>query len=387
MKVTVLGAGLIGNAIVEDLARDEKFHVMAVDVDPVALARLGGSLPVETVVADLNEINPGKLVSDSELVVCAVPGAMGFKTIRAVIEAGVNLVDISFFPEDPFELDELAQANGVTVLVDCGVAPGLCNILAGHACGYLSEVETYSCYVGGLPVIRRRPFEYGAVFSPADVLEEYTRPVRMIVAGQEVVRPALSELEQVEFPGIGTLEAFNTDGLRTLRHTITAANMKEKTLRYPGHAAFIECLRTAGFLDRECIEVNGKQISPLAVSTRILTENWKMLPGEEDLTVMQVQVTGLSEDGTRRVAYSYDLLDRYDPITQTSSMARTTGYTCTAMVRLLATGLFRQPGICPPEWVGRDAECYAALMKELTWKRIQIQERVEESDLNGTTQT
>ena len=125
---------------------------------------------------------------------------MGYQTLQEIISAGKNVVDISFFPEDPFGLDDLAREKGVTAIVDCGVAPGLCNIIAGYVAEKISEPSYYHCYVGGLPEIREWPYEYKAVFSPTDVLEEYTRPARLIENGQEVVYPALSGVELIRFP-------------------------------------------------------------------------------------------------------------------------------------------------------------------------------------------
>src|SRR5690606_37486262 len=132
-------------------------------------------------------------------------------------------------------LDALAKEQGVTAVVDCGLAPGLGNILFGRLNEELDSIDTFLCHVGGLPVVRRKPYEYAAVFSPLDVIEEYTRPARFIENGALVVRPALSDVEKMDLPGVGTLEAFNSDGLRTLAVTMKAPNMKEKTLRYPGH--------------------------------------------------------------------------------------------------------------------------------------------------------
>ncbi len=160
------------------------------------------------------------LVSDADLVINAVPGFLGFQTLEQIIQAEKNVVDISFFGEDAFKLDELARKKGVTAIVDCGVAPGLCNIIAGYVTEKMDQVDSYLCYVGGLPEIREWPYEYKVVFSPTDVLEEYTRPARFVENGKEVIYPALSEVELLDFPEIGTLEAFNTDGLRSLLLTL-----------------------------------------------------------------------------------------------------------------------------------------------------------------------
>jgi saccharopine dehydrogenase-like NADP-dependent oxidoreductase len=299
---------------------------------------------------------------------------MGFETLRRVIRAGKNVVDISFFAEDAFDLQAEAVDRGVTAVVDCGVAPGLCNILAGHVAQELDAIERYTCYVGGLPRERRWPYEYSVVFSPVDVLEEYTRPARMVEHGTPVTHPALSEVELRDLPGIGTLEAFNTDGLRSLIHTLDAPNMAEKTLRYPGHAELMRVFRESGFLDTAPIDVNGQSIRPIDLTSKLLFEQWRLEPGQHDLTVMQVVIEGY-QDGIP-YTYTYDLLDRYDPETETTSMARTTGYTCAVVARQVARGLYTEQGISPPEYLGRSAACYGNLMSEHRARGIHVTETI-----------
>lgn len=384
MHVIVLGVGRVGQAMVKDLAQDSGLTITAVDNNLMALVALEGVPQVQTLHADLRDSRGvPALIADADLVICAVPGFMGFETLRTVIAAGKHAVDISFFEEDPFLLDGLAREHGVTAVVDCGVAPGLCNILAGHVASVLERLERYVCYVGGLPQVRQWPYEYKAVFSPIDVLEEYTRPARFVEYGREVVRPALSDPELLDFPGIGTLEAFNTDGLRTLQRTLTAPFMKEKTLRYPGHAELMRVFREMGLFDKTSVEVEGISVRPIALTSRLLFERWQLQAGEQDFTVMQVILEG--EQKGRQFRYTYELLDHYDVITQTTSMARTTGYTAAIIARQVLRGQFAQRGICPPENIGRDAACYADLLAEYSRRNILVRETVatlEASDLH-----
>ncbi len=276
MKIVVLGAGRVGSAMVRDLAPEA--DVTVIDLNQGALDRLTARVACRGIRADLREVSDlAPYVSDCDLVICAVPGFMGFETLEKVIRAGKDVIDISFFAEDPFLLDDLARDMGVTAVVDCGVAPGLCNIIAGHVETRLDRMERYVCYVGGLPQVRQWPYEYQAVFSPIDVLEEYTRPARYVSHGEIVVRPALSEIELIDFPGVGTLEAFN-------------------------------------------------------------------------------------------------------PETDTSSMARTTGYTCTIVARQVLRGLFTQKGISPPEIVGRTPGCFEDLMAGYAQRNLHLHEHVTELD-------
>jgi len=381
MNITVLGAGRVGEAMARDLAAEEDFTVTAVDIDLKNLGRFTPESRVATRREDLGTpAGVTRAVEGADLVVGAVPGFMGFATARAVIEAGKDLVDISFFAEDPFALDALARERGVVAVVDCGVAPGLSNLLLGRATATWQEVERFVCYVGGLPARRSWPYEYKAPFSPVDVIEEYTRPARLVENGRTVTRPALSELERVELPGVGTLEAFNTDGLRTLIETEKVPWMKEKTLRYPGHTDRMLMLRETGFFSSEPIRVGEGQVRPVDLTSRLLFDAWHLGEDEEDLTVMRVEIEGVwaGEDGRGlRARHTSDLLDRRDPVTGASSMARTTGYTATGAARLVARGLYRRPGISPPELIGREARCCEALMAHLAARGIRFTGRVE----------
>lgn len=352
MKITVLGAGMVGRAMALDLAWNHDVTVLDHSEANLAALRSRNDV-IRTFHADLRQQEHfADWLKDAELVLIAVPGFMGFDTVKGVIETGKNIVDISFFPENALELDALAKEKGVTVITDCGVAPGMSNYIIGR---YNEEmkIDAFEIYVGGLPKIRRKPFEYKAPFSPVDVIEEYTRPARIMENGHIVVRPALTELEWMEFEGLGTLEAFNTDGLRSLLFTMPhIINQKEKTLRYPGHVDRIIALREAGFFSADPVMVNGVSVVPLDVTSRILFNEWKLGEDEEELTVMKVIMIG---EG-RTITYS--MLDRYDPVTRISSMSRSTGYVATATINMLAAGLFNERGVFPPELVGKHKACF-----------------------------
>ena len=367
-KITVLGAGRVGATMAMDLARDGEFQVTVADRSESALARLA-ALGLATLNKDLARPEAVReAVAGADLVVGAVPGFMGYRTMETVLGAGRNMVDISFFPEDPFQLDGLAREKGLVAIMDAGVAPGCDNFIVGDCQREMDAITNFECYVGGLPAIRTWPFEYKAGFSPVDVIEEYTRPARYVAHGKEIVLPALSEPELMDFPGVGTLEAFNTDGLRSLIHTVDAPFKKEKTLRYPGHIEKMRMLREAGFFGLEPIDVGGVRIAPMDLTTRLLFPMWQMEEGDEDFTIMRVIVDGRKDDQPARQVW--DLMDRYDRATRTTSMARTTGYTRTATVRLVAAGLYGKPGIAPPEFVGREAGCWDFIRKDLAKRNV-----------------
>ena len=373
MKILVLGAGLVGGPMAMDLAGNGEFEVTSADRSPEALARLSGRPGITTIQADLADADLLKsLVKQHDLVISAVPGFMGFRTLERVIECGKNVVDIAFFPEHMFLLDAKAREMNVTAICDIGVAPGMSNVLIGYGASMLDTLEKGITYVGGLPVVRTWPYEYKAVFSPVDVIEEYTRPARYIDGGRMVIREALSDPEMINFPGIGTLEAFNSDGLRTLATTIKGDFLIEKTLRYKGHIEKMAVLRDTGFFDKEPISINGTMISPLDFTSKLLFPKWKLQEGEEDITIMQVITEGL-KNGVRR-RYIWDLYDRYDKSTGVHSMARTTGYTATVVARLLAKGLYSHKGVSAPEYLGRDENIVKFLFKGLEERGVVYKE-------------
>lgn len=374
-KIIVLGAGLVGNAIAIDLKKSGRFQITSVDIQQEALEKLSKNYNIQTIKADLSKSETVKsVVKDFALVICAVPGFMGYNTVKNVIEAGKNIVDISFFPEDCFKLDEPAKKYGVTAITDCGVAPGMCNIILGYH-NKRMKINRYVCYVGGLPVVREWPYEYKAVFSPADVIEEYIRPARYVAAGKLVTKDALSDCKLLNFEKIGTLTAFNSDGLRSLLQTMDIPNMIEKTMRYPGSIKYLKALRETGFFSYEKIDIQGKKIRPIDLTSKLLSDIWKLNPGEEDFTVMKIIIEG--NEHNKEKTYIYNLFDRYDKKTNTISMARTTGYTCTAVANLLIEGKFNRKGICPPEYLGEDEENFKFILNYLKERQVIYKRQVK----------
>jgi len=374
-NILVLGSGLVGGPIALDLARDKTFSVSIADINRNALERIRDER-IRKIQADLSVENElAALASDFELVVNAVPGFMGFQTLKQCIEAGKDVVDIAFYPEDVFGLSELAKQKQVRVIADMGVAPGMSNLLTGYAASKLDRVKNVGIFVGGLPKVRQLPWEYKAVFSPLDVIEEYTRPARLVENGEIVTKLPLTEIEHLEFDGIGTLEAFNSDGLRSLLFTIKAENMKEKTLRYPGYADKIRLLAENGFFDNEKIDINGQQVAPLELTAKLLFRQWKLQKDEADITVMRIIVEG--EKNGKRTRYQYDLHDEYDPQTGVHSMARTTGYSAAMAVRLMAGGYFRETGITVPEMLGKNENHVLFMLNGLKDRNVIYREKIE----------
>ena len=310
-----------------------------------------------------------RIIKLHDLVINAVPGFLGYETLKLIIEAGMDVIDISFFPENSLELDALAKKLNITAIVDCGVAPGMDNVILGYY-NEIMKLTDFECLVGGLPKIKTWPFCYKAPFSPIDVIEEYTRPARYVENGNEIVREPLTDCEYVDFDKVGTLESFNSDGLRSIIYTMPhIPNMKEKTLRYPGHVEYVQVLKESGFFCTEKIEVNGHLISPLDFTSKILFNEWKLGETEEEITVMRITLKGENANGQKEEVV-YDLYDEYNSETKTSSMARTTGYTATAAANLFLDGVFNEKGVFPPELVGKHKTCFDYFLNYLEERNI-----------------
>ncbi len=368
MQIAILGAGMVGRAIAIDLSA--KYQVTSFDISEQSLKLLSQKKSsVKTKQADLADFEQYKsLLEGFDIVVCAVPGFMGYKALKAIIEAGKNVVDISFFPENALELDALAKEKRVTAIVDCGVAPGLSNLILGFYDTQM-KIDRFECMVGGLPKKREKPFEYKAPFSPIDVLEEYSRPARYVENGHIVTKPALSDAELIDFEKAGTLESFNTDGLRSILFTMGhIPNMKEKTLRYPGHIELIAALQKAGFFNTDEIKVKDKMVRPIDLTSALLFDQWKLQEEEAEFTIMKIILEG-NMNGTQQ-KIEYDIYDEYDAASKTSSMSRTTGYTCTAAVNLITLNLFSEKGVFPPELVGKNKICFDFILSYLEERKI-----------------
>lgn len=373
--ILVLGAGLVGLPMALDLNEDPDFNVTLGDHD-ISRLKNAREKGIKNIIAlDVREDDTFRqAVEKSDLVLSAVPGDLGYHTLRKIIGCRKNVVDISFFPEDLFGLDGLAKEKGVTAICDMGVAPGMSHILLASACRELDHVTSARIYVGGLPKDRIHPWEYKAVFSPADVIEEYMRPARFIKNGEIITKPALTDLERITFPSTGELEAFNSDGLRSLLNTMNIPDMVEKTMRYPGYTDKISLLKSSGFFDKEPVEVGRMPVIPLEYTSRILFDAWKLNEGDEDITVMRILVKGKKDN--QRKYIQYDLYDEYDREKSIHSMARTTGYAATIVIRLLATGGYDNPGVNPPEFLAEKDENVDFILDGLRQRKVIYQKTI-----------
>ena len=338
MKALVLGCGNIGSVATQDLAESmPTVEVSVADKNTVRAKKVAEAIGADNVVGiQLDASNYNELVHTLEafdLVMGFLPGDLGYSLVKACVDAGKDLVDVSYMPENPLALNSEAARANVIVVPSCGLAPGISNILVGHAVGKLDETQTVHIMVGGLPATPVPPLDYVITFSVDSVIDEYTRKARIVKDSRAIDVEALSGLEEIEFPGVGKLEAFYTDGLKTLLHTIEGVNeMWEKTLRYPGHAEKMELLRALGFFDEEPVDVNGVNISPRRLSSGLLGRRL-LLPRVKDIVAMRIEVSGI-RNGTH-VQYAYQLFDQYDERKRITAMARTTAYTASIISQLI----------------------------------------------------
>ncbi len=378
MKVLVLGAGLMGTAAVEHLINsgvevavgDKSARALSLCTDRVK------SPDLETFQIDVTDHDAlVKLLKGGgfDVVVNALPYYLILSALKAEMAAGINVVDMEFESEQMSLKNKAAEA-GITVVPGCGVAPGLSNMLVGYAANHLDRVEKVHIFVGGLPQRPVPPLEYRVLFNLEGLWLEYTCKARIVVNGKVEKVDALSGLELIEFPGVGKLEAFYTDGLASLIHTFKEnekmANVKEmfeKTLRYPGHANKIKTLIECGLLDIEPLEFEGVKIAPRKFLTTLLDPKLK-LKDEKDMTVMRVKVIG--DEGFKQ--YTFDLLDHYDETRKVTSMARTTAYTASIVAQLIGQGKIDDKGIIPPEELGARIDIFKLIMENLSKYEIKV---------------
>lgn len=375
MRVLLIGCGRMGSAAAEDLARTlSDVDIVVADSNPMAAKRIVekiGKANLSWIKLDVAERS--KLVEtlrDFDLALGFLPPRFGFRLMEACIQARKSLVDVSYMPENPLALHEEALKANVTIIPHCGLAPGISNLLVGRAAAELDAVEKVHIFVGGLPNKPIPPLGYVITWSPESLIEEYTSNAKIVENGEIIEVEALSGLETVDFPGIGKLEAFYTDGLRTLLYTLRGVKeMWEKTLRYPGHAEKVRLLKELGFFSSEEVDVNGVSLQPKKLTAKLL-ERKLCKPDVKDVVALRVDVHGLKK--TVRVRHTYTLVDFYDEESGVTAMARTTAYTASAVAKLVLEGVIRLKGVVPPERLGMDREIYQQIVAELNSRGVKI---------------
>jgi len=380
MRMLVLGAGLQGSACAYDLLQNPdvsqvRLADLRFDHLPEFLKPLSGPRLIPTTLDVRDREAVLAVMRESDAVMSAIPYYLNLQLAEWAVEAGVHFCDLGGNTEIVFQQKELAdraKAKGVTVIPDCGVAPGMVNILAEHGIRQLDTVESVRIYVGGLPQKPEPPLNYQVVYSLEGVLDYYTTRSWVLRNGRRSQVTALSEREPVEFPApVGTLEAFHTaGGLSTMafRYEGKIPEMEYKTLRYPGHAEIMETIRDLGLLDLDPVDLDGIKVSPRDVFVAAVGP--KLAKKGKDLLALRVTVRGTK--GGKPAERRFDLVDRYDEAHGISAMMRTTGYSLSITGQMQVRREVGPPGVWTPDEC-MPAEAYIA---ELRKRGIELRETV-----------
>ena len=378
MKVLVLGSGNIGSVATQDLASSMALtEIVLGDYDEKRAKRVAqkiGESNLSWIQADVTKRDEiVGILKQFDLAMGFLPGNLGYLLAEACVEAHRDLVDVSFIPEDVMQLNSAAVQAGSTIVPDCGLAPGISNVLVGHSVSGLDSVESVHVLVGGLPEKPVPPLGYVITWSPESLIDEYTRRARIVRKGKTVEVEALTGIEEIEFPKVGKLEAFYTDGLRTLLSTLgNIDEMWEKTLRYPGHAEKMRLLKKLGFFSDKEVNLDGRKIRPRKLTSKILEE--KLTSNKQrDLVVLRCETRGTKN--SRRLTYNYDLLDFQNRKQNVTAMARTTAYPASIVAQLILQGKLKEKGVVPPERIGMDDKLFGLFMEGLRKHGIEIIEK------------
>ncbi|MHB8567993.1 MAG: saccharopine dehydrogenase family protein [Nitrososphaerales archaeon] len=407
-NVVVLGCGLMGASIAYDLLESNSVsRVTVVDSSSDRLkalefkaskrsginSRTGSSVKLaeklETYELDIlkNKEDLVKLLPKFDVGVGALPHGIAEEAVFAALEAGIDFVDLiySWRYEKSNPIDAKARQKGVTIIPSCGLAPGLTNILAKYAVDQMEDVDVVKISVGGIPEVPKRPLNYKVVFSIDSVIEEYVRDALIVRDGKRILVPALSEVEDLDFQEFPDqkFECFITDGLSTLPETMKKVKaMEEKTIRWSGHAQQVQLLMDLGLFSERPVNLKttGARVSPRALLATLLDKKLAMHQGDKDMTLMRVSVQGRKKKGDKSTrVHQYEMVDRFDVETQTTSMARTTAYPCSAVTQMVLEGKISEKGFIPPELAIKD-DRFDEFISRLERKGLSIKERESLAD-------
>lgn len=375
MRIVVLGCGNIGTVVARDLAESlPKAEIVLADVDRNNVQDAASNVGLKNLgwmqVDAAKHLELSTKLKNFDVVIGALPGKFGYRACKASIAAKVDMVDVSYMPEDVMSLNGVASKTGVSIIPDCGMSPGLCSMLVGRGVSKLDQVEKAYMLNGGLPETPVPPLGYVVTWSVKDLIDMYVRKVNILKDGKITQVEPLSGLEELDFPGVGKLEAFYTDGLRTLLYTIKAKDMWEKTLRYPGHVEKIKLLKALGFFDSDAIEIGKAKVEPREVTADLFARKLKRkIP---DIVVICVKVSG--KRGGRHIGHVYHVFDHYDNERQVTSMARTTAYSTSIVAQLLAQKAIEEKGVIPPERLGMNERLFKRFIDEMKKRGIVVKE-------------
>ncbi len=367
--ITVLGFGKIGKNIVSDLSKysvDTKVTVY----DPISIKSSEQRGNIKFINADpLSIENRDKVFTRDSIIISALPAELRPAVYKLAKDKHCKLVDIAFGNDDISEYLD-SRDTDYTIVPDAGVAPGISNLIVGRFAAELDHVTDVKIYVGGIPDKPVEPLGYKLTFSSESLVDEYVNTARIVESGKIVEKEALSGIEYFEFEGINhKLEAFYTDGLRTLLKTIKADNMSEKTVRYAGHSQKVKLLRDLGLFDSEARILDTIKIKPRSLIEKLFDEKL-IFPGIGDILLLTVTVSGTKKGTVKnqsaRLLYSVKANKEY------TAMSMTTGCPASIIAQLLEEGFLNVHGLVPPELIGKEKRYFDEIIKRLGDRGIKI---------------
>jgi lysine 6-dehydrogenase len=356
MKVLVLGSGQMGKGAAYDLVKQDSVEqIILADIDTKCAEALAKEVGDKAVAKTVNAKNRDQLVrvfSEVDSVISAVSYTVNVLHTEVAIETGTHMCDLGggwTVVEKQLEMNDKAKDAGVTVVPDCGLAPGMVSVLAREGIEYLDRVESVKIRVGGLQQEPRPPLNYALIFSVEGLINEYIEPCVALRDGKITIEDPLVGFEEITFPEpFGKLEAFNTSGgTSTLPHTYKGKvkDLDYKTIRYPGHGHKMWCLMKLGLMDSKKLEVEGVKIAPRRVLESLLEKN--LPPSGKDVTLLRVMVDGWKGTESRNI--EYEVIDYFDDATGLTSMMRTTSFPASVTAMMMADGRIKKRGVLTPE--------------------------------------
>lgn len=356
MKIAVIGAGLMGRAAVYDLARNKDVTSVGVyDIDAKLAKSVATKFGLKNTISGRfdagDTIRAGKLFKKYDAVISAVTYKFNPGLAKAAIKTGAHFFDLGGNNDAvaaAFKLNGAAKKAGVVVIPDCGLAPGMVSVIVAGDIARFDKAESVHIRVGGLPQKRKEPLDYQMLFSPEGLLNEYSEPVVAIRNGKKVKIPFMSEIEEMNFRGIGKMEAFTTSGgVSTLPKTFgkVLKNLDYKTIRWPGHCEKFKMMLDIGLASREKIKVDGQIVSPRAVFRAVLEKN--LTPYCDDMSLVRITTVGKVK-GKKKTLVS-EIIDRHDKKSGLTAMMRCTSFPITIIAWMACAGHIDKTGVLPQE--------------------------------------
>ncbi|MEM3165763.1 MAG: saccharopine dehydrogenase C-terminal domain-containing protein [Candidatus Methanomethylicia archaeon] len=343
--VVLIGFGNIGRAVVFDLVKSN-IHPLVVDVDNEKLKIASREFGLETLNLDVSNPLLIDRLKGFNVAITALPGAIAYRVLNNLLNLGINVVDVSYFPESPWSLDPIAREKNVVLILDAGFAPGLTNILLGYFHSMYGGLNIGRIYVGGISLDSTVPLGLVLTWSVEDLIDEYIRPARAILNGSEVNLDPLSNTGEIEIPGVGVFEYFVSDGIRTMLKTFNGSSeLIEYTLRYKGHLEIMRSLKKIGLLSYDSLNIDGVKIKMNILTAKIL--NKIMVRNVPDRVVMYIEA--FSNSNIHR-KFIMDLC--YDFNLNITAMAKTTGFTQSSIAKMVIDNIIVDKGLLPPEFIG-----------------------------------